>query len=73
MPTINCLFVPRANARNKGKTQEVSKELSVPKIYTNMHMLKFFQPMLLNSKFLKQKGASPCAGKHSYISSKKNV
>ena len=43
------------------------------KIYTNIHMLQFFQPMILNSKVLHKKGASFCAGKHSCTSSKKNV
>ena len=36
-------------------------------------MPQFFQPMLLNSKFLRKKGASSCAGKHSCTISKKNV
>ena len=50
-----------------------SKVLRVRKIYKNMHMPQFFQPMLLNSKFLYKRGALPCAGKHSCTSSKKNV
>ena len=70
MLTINCLFLSRAHDRNKSK---VSKGLSVRKIYTNIHMPQFFQPMLLNSKFLRKKGASSCAGKRSCTISKKNV
>ena len=54
MLTINCLFLSRAHDRNKG-TQKVSKGLSVRKIYTNIHEPQFFQPMLLNSKFMHTK------------------
>ena len=72
MLTLNCFLFSIAHVRNKGKTQKVSKGLSVRKIYTNMYMPEFFQPMLLNSKFL-HKGASPCTGKHFSTSSKKNV
>ena len=57
MLTINCLFLSRAHDRNKEKTQKVSKVLSVRKIYKNMHMPQFFQPTLLNSKFLYKRGA----------------
>ena len=73
MLTINCFLLSVAHVLNKGKTKKVSKGLSVRKIYTNMHMPQFFQPMLLNSKFLHNEGASPCAGKHFSTSSKKNV
>ena len=34
---------------------KVSKGLNMQKIYTHSHMLQFFQPMLLNSKFLHKK------------------
>ena len=34
---------------------KVSKELNMQKIYTNSHMPQFFQPVLLNSKFLYKK------------------
>ena len=50
-----------------------SKVLRVRKIYKDMHMPQFFQPTLLNSRFLYKRGALPCAGKHSCTSSKKNV
>ena len=72
MLTLNCFLFSIAHVRNKGKTQKVSKGLSVRKIYTNMYMPEFFQPMLSFSKFL-HKGASPCACKHFSTSSKKNV
>ena len=76
MLTINCLFLSRAHDRNKGteKLHKVSKGLSVRKIYTNIHKPQFFQPMLLNSKFMhKKKRVFSCCGKHSCTSSKKNV
>ena len=68
MVTINnvCSF-PVLIIENKGKTQKVNKELSMRKIYKNMHMPQFFQTMLYSSsKFLHKKGVSPCAGKHSW-------
>ena len=73
MLTLNCLLFSIAHVRNKGKTQRVSKGLNVRKIYTNMHMPQFFQPMLLNSKFPQKEGASPYTGKHFSTSSKENV
>ena len=73
MLTLNCLLFSIAHVRNKGKTQRVSKGLSVRRIYTNMHMPQFFQPMLLNSKFPQKEGASLCTGKHFSTSSKENV
>ena len=73
MLTLNCFLFSIAHVRNKGKTQKVSKGLSVRKIYTNVHMPQSFQPMLLNSKFLHKEGASPCTGKHFSSSSKENV
>ena len=64
MLTINCLFLSRAHDRNKRKTHKLHEGLKGSAV---------FQPMLLNSKFLHKKGASPCAGKHSCTSSKMNV
>ena len=55
MLTLNCFLFSIAHVRNKGKTQKVSKGLSVRKIYTNMYMPEFFQPMLLNSIFMNKK------------------
>ena len=58
MPTIIvCSFlVLMIEIREKLKSQQRTKRgPSMQKIYTNMHMSQFFQPMLLNSKFLHKK------------------
>ena len=39
MLTIDCLPLSIAHVQNKGKTQKVSKGLSLRKIYTNVHTI----------------------------------
>ena len=50
----NFLFLSRAHDRSKGKTQNSARAYSCGK-FTGTHTPQFFQPMLLNSKFLHKK------------------
>ena len=53
-PNYNFLFLSRAHDRSKGKTQKSARTYSCGK-FTGTHTPQFFQPMLLNSKFLHKK------------------
>ena len=75
MLTINSSF-PVLMIEIRKKLKKSTKYQACEKFTKNMHMPQFFQPTLLNSKFLYKRGALPCAGKHSEhscTSSKKNV
>ena len=50
----NFLFLSRAYDRSKGKTQKSVRAYSCDK-FTDTHTPQFFQPMLLNCKFLHTK------------------